>query len=162
MHAGFGRPGALAMHYSAKLGFHAPWLANLPSDKQYTTEDIIETFSLSQQTIKELARHGRIPLELFIEFLDKGRSEFYFIDTAYKAAQLGVMVGGFYDHELYREKVLWPKDGWFGLVVPTRETAYWTILAETILENRWDYGIGNWLGYSSRSGPQRKRLKAID
>lgn len=76
--------------------------------REQLKQDIVDTFALSQQTIKELTKHGRIPLELLLEFLDKGPSELYLVDTAYKAAWLGIVVGGFYNSQLYEKKVLWP------------------------------------------------------
>jgi hypothetical protein len=146
MHAGYGKQAALKMHYSAKLGFHAPWLKDLDYNRSYTAQDILVTATLSQITIKNLMKHGRIPLELLLEFLDKGPNDFYLIDTPYKAARLGILVGGFFNYELYRRQVDWSKDGWFGLVVPTKETAFWAMLQSGMFEEQ------NPLSVSVRSG----------
>jgi hypothetical protein len=134
MHAGYGKPAALKMHYSAKLGFHAPWLENLDNSRLYAAQDIVDTFALGQTTIKELTKHGRIPLELLLNFLDKGPHELFLIDTIYKALRLGILVGGFYDYKLYGPKVDWPENAWFGPVFPTRETAVWAMVSQYYTE----------------------------
>ena len=150
MHAGFGRATDLRMHYTASLGFHAPWLDGFSTNSKLIAD--------SPRAIKELTKHGRLPLELLLEFLDKGPNELYLIDTPYRAARYGIVVGGFYDPKLYSRVVSWPEKGGFGLVAPTRSSAFWAMGAYKVnsLRSLFAYGLefAPWLGFSSRPIPQ--------
>ena len=81
------------MHSSAKLGLHAPYMQL--SKSEYTQEHVEKAYRLAVMSISDLLRlSDRMKLNnrLLSLFLDKSKSEFYYIDNVDKAVQFGIRI----------------------------------------------------------------------
>ncbi|MBZ0229993.1 MAG: hypothetical protein K8F58_16295, partial [Bauldia sp.] len=83
------------MHYSATLGFHAPFVT-LPGS-QYSAEQAEKLFSAGLRAVARMMTLGDqgdgtgvIPNRVILELLKRGPGELYMVDTPLKADELGI------------------------------------------------------------------------
>lgn len=89
------------MHWTAKLGFHAPYL--LPPNQSYTQTELSVAYALGLRSVARMMTlgsdgdgetEGFIPNRVIQELLKKGPDEAYLIDNAMKAGELAIDLVG--------------------------------------------------------------------
>jgi ATP-dependent protease ClpP protease subunit len=136
-------PSVRKIHYTARLGFHAPWVSGLETQATtFTFSDLSHAYQQGQQVVRRLLANKMMSNDLITELLSKGPDELYLIDTVKKAVDYGIGVTGYFDPHLHQQA--FPKaegaQPWYFVhyisdpVPPSRETACWACM--WISENR--------------------------
>lgn len=93
--------GSRKMHWTANLGFHAPYIDL--TGKEFSEQDIVSAYETGLRSVAEMMRlgamahpgaQGFIPSRIILELLERGPSEFFMIDSPVLAKELDIEVFG--------------------------------------------------------------------
>jgi hypothetical protein len=103
-HTGGGSAGIFTdrrIHFRGKLGFHAPYLANV--DGRFSGPDIENTYRLAVASIRSLIERKFVPNSLLVDMLSKGPNESLMLETVDQAGRWDIQVTGFKSASITRK-----------------------------------------------------------